>query len=172
VSLHRDGNCFAGFHGSFWERIRQTVGGRRYLDTWHIEDAPLLRVLQILVPGDELRVFDSGPESDMRWLASPGSDEIGAVTVFISRTGLRPDAWPGASYGAELVGYVVTDARIGWAVYHRENFNGAMRAAVEADRQRFIASAGVLPAPGVRGVLVSGQRDGERVFHEFACQDS
>jgi hypothetical protein len=130
---------------------------------------PLVRVLQIVVPGDELRRFSSQEETSMKWLPLPQTEQIGAVTLFISQAAVKPDGWPGAAFGSELIGIAATRTRVAWLVYHRELYDDKTRSFLVSGRARFAA---VPKESGLRGVIAGHGAGGERSFVEFAWQDS
>src|SRR5215510_3988745 len=89
ASFHRDGNCHVGFTSEYKATASRRFGvSKRLWEKWRLPDDPVVRVLQILIPHSELRVFaDRNPTADVTWLSLPSAGSISEVWIFISKAG-------------------------------------------------------------------------------------
>ncbi len=106
----------------------------------------------------------------MKWLAPPGPDEIGVVSLFIAPSHEEPDAWPGASHGSDPIGIIATRSRVAWLVYGKNPCDKATQSFFAEQRAR-LSLANVPKARGYRSVAWGNRESGDRFFIEFAWQD-
>ena len=112
VSLHGDGNCFAGLTREFAAREQDAVaaaGGRRHQSQWvrltHL-GSQMVTPLQIAIPQSELRTGRQKGGSvgeEPTWLPAPSPGASVIVSIAFTGQILADDHWPGRSNGVELV---------------------------------------------------------------------
>ena len=85
ASFHKDGRCHVGFTHEYQATASQRFGGiSRHWQRWRLPAAPIVRVLQIVVPHAELRAFvDRGPR-EVTWLPIPPEGSIAVVSIYVS----------------------------------------------------------------------------------------
>lgn len=86
ASFHRDGKCHVGFTSEFADEAKKRFGvTKRHWETWTLPAEHCVRVVQILIPGTELRIFTDRDGGDVTWLVPPDPNSIGTVSVVLVR---------------------------------------------------------------------------------------
>src|SRR5262245_57444236 len=153
ASFHRDGNCHVGFTSEYKATASRRFGvSKRHWEKWRLPDDQVVRVLQILVPHSELRVFaDRNPTDDVTWLPMPSAGSIGIVSIFVSKPGIDrlvadvPDAFPHPIF----VGSVRTSIRTAWVIYVHHPMDAIQLKMIDDERVKVVTRAAKFP-PGAR----------------------
>ena len=111
VSLHADGNCFAGLTRHFALRelsALAALGGKRHQSKWkratHV-GSQFVTPLQFCLPASEFRTWRTRSKSDpaMTWIPSPGVDYSIIISCGFSGQRLPDEQWPGRKNGTRLI---------------------------------------------------------------------
>jgi hypothetical protein len=117
-----------------------------------------VKAFEVVVPAEELDVFESEEAERMKWLPVPPAGFLAVVTVFVLRPDYSSDdSWPGQSYGTQPVGIsAVRGIRTAFATWSHqpttENVEGFLRRHRPLVK-RLADSIGVAQAPGKRDMF-------------------
>lgn len=141
ASFHRDRRCSIGFTSEFHEEARERFGVQsRHMARWTLPDSEVVRVAQILIPGDDLVAFEEGDNAQMRWLPAAGPGDATVVSVYIAEP---PDCfnWTHPETDGNLIGIMLSPTRFTWAVSTVQTLDAATLAMIEDARQKAMAMA-------------------------------
>jgi hypothetical protein len=82
ASFHKDGRCQVGFTDTYQATARQRFSvTSRHWQRWQLPSAPMVRVLQIIVPHAELRSFVDRDPREVTWLPMPPEGSVAVVSI-------------------------------------------------------------------------------------------
>lgn len=170
ASLHRDRNCHVGFTTAYADTARKRFShvGLRHWHKWTLQDGPLVRAMQIVVPVSELRVFQSN-ELKVYWLPMPASGSVAVVTIYIAKYGAVK--WPETLKAFRPLGVIITETHIALVVYSSNLIDAKQNSFIEKQRAIIKSkSAGFEGAdkPGVRTIIFGDTDPYSKFFLELA----
>jgi hypothetical protein len=136
ASFHRDRRCSVGFTSEYQDEARERFGIQsRHMARWTLPDSEVVRIAQILIPGDDLVAFEEADIAQMRWLpaASPGFATV--VSVFIAEPPDRCN-WSNPQTDGDPIGIMQSPTRFTWAVSTTQALDAATLAMIEDARQK------------------------------------
>jgi hypothetical protein len=176
TSLHRDGRCHTGLtneHANY-PRISDNLKGTRHWDRWALRDEPLIRAIQIVVPGSELRSFDSEEADQMVWLPLPIAGSQSVVTVYVAKRSNTQLPWNAPAGAVEPLALLATPLRSAWLIHTQHLMDDPTLSMVENYRLRIHESdfsEGVPHEVGMRAFLWGAHENSDRFFVELAFDD-
>lgn len=164
MSLHRDGKCQVGFTA---ECPGKPKDGSRHWETWRLPDVPPpVRVLRILVPQSELRVFEERQDDGLMWLPAPDEGAVGVVTLILAPPNFVIDLAPENQIGA-----IQTTLRNAWIFYVRHPIDASLAATIEDARTRMHQGYRLMDAKaGTRSIWWSSNPGHDRQVLELAYE--
>ena len=129
----------------------------------------MVRVLQIVVPHSELRVFTDRNPHEVTWLLAPPKGSVAVVSIFVSTPGVTR-LFPSGAHGPLVVGMVQTSIRTARLVYAHHPPDAALTQLINDERAKLqgIPGAANWP-PGTRATLWEDRGDHDRHILELAC---
>jgi hypothetical protein len=170
ASFHKDGRCQVGFANEYQATASQRFGvTSRHWQRWQVPAAPMVRVLQIIVPHAELHSFVDRNPHEVTWLPMPPEGSVAVVSIFVSAPGVEPPS-PRGAHGPLVVGTVPTSIRTAWVVYTHHPPDAALAQLISDERAKLqrIPGAASWP-PGTRAALWDSRPDHDRHVLELAC---
>jgi hypothetical protein len=144
ASFHKDRRCSVGFTKEYERTASERFGGdNRHWERWALPDQEVVRAAHVVIPGSELRVFESDDASQMRWLPAATPGRAAVVSIFIAEP---PSArsWPGPESGTEVIGVMSVPSRFTWVVYAEQELDQQGLAMISDARAKAIQH---LPSP-------------------------
>ena len=170
ASFHKDGRCQVGFTDTYQAIARQRFSvTSRHWQRWLLPAAPMVRVLQIIVPHAELRSFIDRDPREVTWLPMPPEGSVAVVSIFVSTLGIE-EPFPSGAHGPLVVGTVPTSKRTAWVVYAHHPPDAMLAQLISDERAKLQRTLGAtrLP-PGTRAMLWEDREDHDRHVLELAC---
>ena len=169
ASFHRDGKCHVGFTSEYAATATARFGvARRHWETWRLPADPVARVLQILIPFSDLRLFATLDDAELTWLPAPPMGSIAVVSIVVA----PPDAelcTPEGSSSTHIVGTVRTSLRNAWAFYAHNPIDESLARTITLEREKLkdVPVPSGLP-PGTRAMIWDSRADHDRKVLELA----
>lgn len=173
ASFHRDGKCQVGFTQAYVPTATQRFAvPSRHWEMWQLPAAPVVRILQVMVPHAELRSFidRNPPPPDLVWLPTPPEGSAAAISIFVTTQASARPLFSDHAHAAIVVGTVPTSIRTAWLVYDHTPIDPTLAKLINGARTNLLSSpgAGKWP-PGTRAALWESRKDHDRHVLELAC---
>ena len=169
ASFHKDGKCHVGFTSGYSDTATRRFGTpRRHWETWRLPQAPVTRILRLLIPRMELREFPPKYRSKVIWIPAPKEQPIAVISVFMV-VGDIDLQLPTDATEVRLVGRVDAGNRKAWVIYAPSPVEGAWVDAIEdARRDLRRLPRPEVPGPGLRATIWDSRPDHDRCVIELA----
>lgn len=179
ASFHRDGRCHIGFTAEYAAIARARFTGltTRHWERWRLpDDSPALRLVDIVLPHSELRVFEDKwtAARDVQWLHPPAQHAFSVVSVGVAprNAAVKLPASPDCPETA--VAAVDAGHRVLWVFHRYYPVDAARKEWLEQQRQRICAYPGTNTVPRTPSarVMAWGEKPGhERFILDLAWSD-
>jgi hypothetical protein len=172
ISLHKDGNCFAGFTSEFKMRGTEGLHNRsRHFDKWQLDINSPGIAIQVLFPESELRMYEQKDLNGVDWFAPPSINQMFVVTVYTF-----PDSITEVSFdlGKKMfpIATFETGNRKAIIVGHYQELDLETITWIEEEKKRFNQDCRVPKSEGFRAIVGGHHRtNNRRWFLDMAWQE-
>ena len=172
ISLHYDGNCFAGFTSEFKAKNTGLLQNRsRHFDRWDISLNSTAVAMQVLFPESELRTFRPKNLGKVDWLAPPIKNQMFVTTIYSLPISTKKATFDLVERIFPIASFE-TSHRNAIIVGHYQELDLATSSWIEDEKIRFNKHCNIPKSEGYRAIVGGyDNKNNRRWFLDMAWQD-